>query len=196
MSSARMIFAGVDISSGRRPVTFAALDGDLNVLALEKWDIPTAVAGLKEYDLSLLAINSAGQKYASYSDFKKKISQAGFKPFSRKGSVHQWIETEAKDCFRALVQQEPLPGRVLEGRIQRALVLYDEGLQIPDPMDFFEEITRHKLIQGILPVQNVYSSRQLDALVSAYTGWMTINRPGQIEMLSGGLVRPKGQSGD
>ncbi len=189
MSSDQIIFAGVDISSGRKPVTFAALDGDLNILILEKWSTSETLEHLTEYQLAVLAINSSGQKRESYSDFKNKIIQSEFKPFSGTDGTDQWIETVAQDCFRALIGPEPLPRRTLEGRIQRALILYDEGLQIPDPMDFFEEITRHKLMQGILPLENIYSSKQLDALIAAYTAWMSVKRPRQIS-IKGDLILP------
>ena len=194
MSSNQIIFAGVDISSGRKPVMFAALDGDLNILMLEKWNISETIKYLKEYQLALLAVNSSAKKLEVNSDFKEEIAQAGFNSFAHKSSAYQWIETEAQDCFRDLVGQTLLSRRTLEGRIQRALILYDEGLQIDDPMDLFEEITRHKLLQGILPLENIYSSRELDALVTAYLAWMAANRIGQIEMLKDNMVKPKVQA--
>jgi hypothetical protein len=198
MTDHHTIFAGVDITSGRRPVTFAALDTDLNVLTLEKWGMPETILYLKEYKRVLLAMSSTAQKrdHIIYSDFKNKIAEADFEPFSKQSGNYQWIETDAQDCFRALVGQKPLSLRTLEGRIQRALILYDEGLQINDPMDFFEEITRHKLLQGSLPLENLYSAKQLDALVAAYLAWMTANRSGQIEMGLENIVRPKVQTGN
>ncbi len=42
-------------------------------------------------------------------------------------------------------------------------------------MEFFEEITRHKLLQGVLPSEYIHSSRQLDALMMAYISWMAGN---------------------
>ena len=39
MPSDQIIFAGVELSPGTRPVTFAALDGELQVQSLKKWDI-------------------------------------------------------------------------------------------------------------------------------------------------------------
>jgi hypothetical protein len=189
MSSDQIFFAGVDISSGRKPVTFAALDGDLNVLLLEKWSTSETLEHLNEYQPAVLAISSSGQKREIYSDFKNQITQSAFKSFPRTEGAAQWIETVAQDCFRALIGPEPLSRRTLEGRIQRALILYDEGLQIPDPMDFFEEITRHKLMQGILPLENIYSSKQLDAIIAAYTAWMSVHRPKQIS-IKGDLMLP------
>jgi len=70
----------------------------------------------------------------------------------------------------------------LEGRIQRALILYKERLQIPDPMNFFEEIMRHRLRQGIIPLENFYSARALDAPITAYVAWGIVKHPSQIEL--------------
>ena len=47
-------------------------------------------------------------------------------------------------------------------------------------MEIFEEITRYKLIKGIFRLENVYSSKELDALAAAYLAWMSVNRPERI----------------
>jgi hypothetical protein len=182
MPSDHIIFAGVELSSGRKPVIFAALDGDLNVAHLEQWDVSEVLSCLKDYDNIWLAINLPSFKRGQelYPDFKSKIIQAGLKSYSIKSNTKQWLETDAQDCFRVLIGQKPLSRRTLEGRLQRALILYEQGLQINDPMEIFEEITRYKLIQGILPLENIHSSKELDALVAAYLAWMAVNRPAQI----------------
>ena len=181
MTSDHIIFAGVKLSAGRKPVIFAALDNELNVASLESWSIPEALSCLKEYENMWLAIDvpSLKREQKLYTDFKRKVLQAGFKPASKK-NTKQWLETSAQDCFRALIGQRPLPARTLEGRLQRSAILYEQGLQIRDPVDIFEEITRYKLVQGILPLEDIYSSRELDALIAAYLAWMVANRPGQI----------------
>ena len=56
-------------------------------------------------------------------------------------------------------------------------------------MEFFEEITRYKLIQGILPLENLYTSKELDALVAAFVAWMTVNKPGQF-IIQGEFILP------
>jgi hypothetical protein len=180
MPSNSNIFAGVELSSGRKPVTFAALDEDLNIKLLEKWDIAEAVSKLTEYGNIWLAVSlpSLQRGKQIHTDFKEKISQAGFQSFSqRNNTTKQWIETNPQDCFRALIGQNLLSRRTLEGRLQRSAVLYEQGLQMTDPMDIFEEITRYKLIQGILPLENLPSSKELDALGAAYLAWMVVNRP-------------------
>jgi hypothetical protein len=61
-------------------------------------------------------------------------------------------------------------------------------------MRLFEEITRHRLLQGILPLQDLYTPGELDALVAAYTAWMAALHPDQITMFGqpeeGQLVLP------
>ena len=64
--------------------------------------------------------------------------------------------------------------------MQRELLLYELGLRIQDPMIFFEEITRHKLMNGLLPFELVYSPAQLDAMVAAYTAWQITQKPAEI----------------
>jgi hypothetical protein len=194
MTSDHIIFAGVEFSSGRKPVTFAGLDENLNITAREKWEISDVLSCMQEYENSVLAINIPAAKLgqAVYADLKRKLVQAGFKPFSHKSNPKQLIETNTQDCFRALSGHKLFPRRALEGRLQRSAILYEQGLQISDPVDIFEEITRYKLVQGILPLENLASSNELDALVAAYLAWMSVNRPGQI-VPKGEFVLPVGE---
>jgi len=182
MQSNSLLFAGADISSGRTPVTFAALDEDLKIKVLEKWDVPATLSCLREYENICLAINVPSSKIgqSTYVDFKNQIARVGFEPFSNKEHSKQWFETKAQDCYHELIGQNPLPRRTLEGRLQRALVLYERGLRIEDPMEMFEEITRYKLIHGLFRLDNIYSSKELDALGATYMAWIRINRPGGI----------------
>ncbi|MGZ9226184.1 MAG: hypothetical protein ACXW4M_11585 [Anaerolineales bacterium] len=182
MTSDSIIFAGVELSSGRKPITFARLEEDLTINALEKWDSSEVIASLQEYESCVLTVNlpSAKQGQELYTDLKRKFLQAGFTPFSHKSSPKQWMETNAQDSFHALSGHKLFPRRSLEGRLQRSAILYEQGLQITDPVDMLEEITRYKLVQGILPLEKLPSSNELDALVAAYLAWMSINRPGQI----------------
>jgi len=77
----------------------------------------------------------------------------------------------------------PLARLSLEGRVQRQIILYERGLQIKDPMDFFEEITRYKLAKGIWPMELLYLSDQLDALAAAYTAWQTVHKKESISVI-------------
>jgi len=190
MPSDHIIFAGIDIGSGRKPVTLAALDHTLKVVFLERCDLSGVMACLEPYKRVMLALTitpggktlpaKRGQKIHVL--LKKKIAQAGFDPYLKSNAPRQWIETNPRDCFSALIGQPILPRHSLEGRIQRALILYEQGLQIRDPMDFFEETTRHHMTMGVFPNELLYSASELNALIAAYLAWSTVNKPVQVDL--------------
>lgn len=107
----------------------------------------------------------------------ERLVQIGFKPYNSDKEGCQFLETHPYACFCVLVESIPFPKPSLEGRLQRQLILNDKGLLINDGMVFFEEITRFKLIRGILPLEVLYIPEQLDALVAAYTAWLSVQRP-------------------
>jgi predicted RNase H-like nuclease len=114
----------------------------------------------------------------------RKLEKAGFKKYpTETEATHQILETNpyAAFCVIADVVLQTKPS--LEGKIQRQLLLYEAGLRITDPMDFFEEITRHKMLKGIWPHELLYSHEQLNALVAAYTAWLAVHKPDQISMI-------------
>jgi len=191
MPSDAILYASVELSSGRKPVTFARLDDGLNTIVLAKWDIAEALSYLRNYEKSTLVINTPSTKKGRevYADLRKKAVQAGYKAYLETSEPKRWLETDAQDCFRALGGHKLLPRRALEGRLQRAAILYEQGLQLTDPVDMFEEVTRYKLIRGILPLENLPSLRELDALVAAYLAWMSLNRPARI-VVTGEFVVP------
>lgn len=189
MAFNQLVFTGVDVYGGKKPVTFAAIDRELNILALERWSVPEAISCLKEYEKIVLGLNIAPKKPA-FHDFKSRLARLGLEGFSM-DSHRGWLETSAQDCYQALIGQELFSRRTLEGRIQRSLILYDEGFQISDPMDFFEEITRHKLLQGVLPLESLRSAKELDALAAAFVSWITVNRPNQVELSLENFALPK-----
>jgi Protein of unknown function (DUF429) len=110
----------------------------------------------------------------------EKLSELGFKPYSAEGAGCQFLETHPFACFCVLAENMPFSKLTLEGRLQRQLILNDKGLRINDGMEFFEEITRFKLMKGILPMDMLYSPEQLDVLVAAYTAWLVANQPDEV----------------
>jgi len=110
----------------------------------------------------------------------RKLKKMGFKRYPEEGAAHQMMETHPHACFCTLAGQNPLPKPTLEGRLQRQLILYERGLRIKDPMDFFEELTRHKLLKGVLPFEALYPPHILDALVAAYTAWLAVEKSEQV----------------
>ncbi len=113
-------------------------------------------------------------------DFYRRLDDFGFEQYPSANASHQWLETHPHAAFCALLGQLPLPKPTLEGRLQRQVALYEQGMGIKDPMGFFEEITRHKLLRGTLPTQCIYAAEELDTLVAAYMAYCVINYPQEV----------------
>ncbi len=113
----------------------------------------------------------------------RRMESQGYCPYPAQEASLQWLEVYPHAAYCALLGLTPLPKYSLEGRIQRQLALVDKNLYVPDPMDLFEEITRHRLLQGVLPLQDLYTPGELDALVAAYTAWLAASHPEQVTLL-------------
>jgi hypothetical protein len=124
----------------------------------------------------------------------RRLKHLNYRGYPQNEAAHQCLEVYPHACFAVLLEQLPLTKRSLEGRIQRQLILYKNDLNIPDPMHIFQEITRHRLLQGILPVEDLYQVEELDALVAAYTAWMAGTQPDQVSIvgdsMEGQIVLP------
>lgn len=133
-------------------------------------------------------------------DLYRRLEKLGFVKYPGNDSPKQVLETHPHACFCVLTETIPQPKPSLEGRLQRQLVLYEQGLRIQDPMDFFEEITRHKMIKGLWPLDLLYLPEQLDALAAAYTAWLVVNKPAQTcavgDPKEGRIFLPKDQLKD
>jgi hypothetical protein len=110
----------------------------------------------------------------------RKLERMGFKKYPAENAPHQILETHPHACFCVLAGNAPLPKPSFEGKMQRQLLLFERGLRIRDPMEFFEEITRYKMMKGIFPVDMLYLPEQLDALAAAYTAWLAVNKADHI----------------
>lgn len=106
-----------------------------------------------------------------------RLESLGFRSYPDSEASHSWLETQPHAVFCALLGHVPLPRPTVEGRLQRQLLLYEQGLGIRDPMEYFEELTRHKLLKGALPLEQVYTPEQLDALAAACTAWLVFRHP-------------------
>jgi hypothetical protein len=107
----------------------------------------------------------------------RKLEKMGFRKYPEKDSAYQILETHPHACYCVMAGLVPLAKPSLEGRLQRQLILYEHGVRVKDPMDFFEEITRYKIAQGIWPMELLYLPEQLDALAAAYTAWVAVHKP-------------------
>jgi len=222
------VFVGIDPTSGRKSFTYAALDSNLNPVAVtdgEAEDVTAFLAGQKAATVAVNApsgvnlglvreklkremltphkVRGADLRLAEYElrergiavsgtpsrvescpawmqlgfDLFRRLKKMGFERFPHKDASHQYMETHPHACFCALAGQVPLSKPTLEGRLQRQLLLYENRVHIKDPMDFFEEITRYKLVKGLWPMDLLYLPETLDALAAAFTAWAAVREP-------------------
>ena len=127
----------------------------------------------------------------------RRLGGLGYKPYLTPDAPCQMMEVYPHAAFTVLLNGAPFPKTSLEGRLQRQLLLHNQGLHIPDPMRVFEEITRYRLLQGILPLEDLYSSHELDALVGAFTAWVAATSPEGVTVLGaaeeGQIVLPSAE---
>ena len=119
----------------------------------------------------------------------ERLNEFGYTPFPADEAPRQWLEVQSEAAFHALLGLPPFQAGTLEGRIQRQLVLADQDLDVPDAMDFFEEITRHRLVHGILPADKVLPQSELNAWMAAQLAWLAANQPDALAPISGSEER-------
>lgn len=226
-----LAFIGITPTSGHKSFTYAALDRDLNLIALADGQMDDVTAFLAGQNSAVVAVNApAGVNRGSVREILKgkmltpyqisrtelrlaehelrehgiavtktpasaalcsvwiqagfelyrNLEKMGFQKYPEKDSAYQILETNPHACYCVLADQVPLAKSSLEGRLQRQLILYEHGVRVKDPMDFFEEITRYKLSKGIWPMDLLYLPEQLDALAAAFTARLAVQRQGQV----------------
>lgn len=112
-----------------------------------------------------------------------RLEALGYQAYPQPGADLQSLEVYPYACYAVLLGVLPFPKYTLEGRLQRQLALLDRQVDVPDAMRIFEEITRHRLLKGILPLEALYSAGELDALAAAYTAWLAALHPDQVTLL-------------
>lgn len=103
----------------------------------------------------------------------------GFRDYPSEAN-HLMFETYPHADFTVLIGTRPYPKNTLEGRIQRQLVLNDQGIALKDAMHLIEEWTRYRFITGRIDFDQLYTHDQLDALVAAYTAYLAATEPEMI----------------
>ncbi len=225
------VFIGIDPTAGRRPMSFAVLNDDLDLLQRGSGDLdavlevvrahPSAVvavdapqspnAGLmqqparrKSYGLPPKSSRWANFKVCEYELRRRGIKlyntpseieeaprwmQLGFQLYAalraqgyqayRPGSAmsKQYLEVHPHATYAVLLGHLPMRKDMLEGRMQRQLVLYREKVDVPNPLQVLEEITGHHLLEGHLTLSTLYTHDELDALASAYTAHRAFRQP-------------------
>jgi predicted nuclease with RNAse H fold len=122
-----------------------------------------------------------------------RLHEAGFVIYPNIGS-RVMFETYPHAAYTMLLKHRPFAKDTLEGRIQRQLILYKEGVEVSDPMLVFEEWTRHQFLTGQLRTDNLFDHDALDALAAAYTAFLVYREPQNVtaigESLDGQIVVP------
>jgi predicted nuclease with RNAse H fold len=112
----------------------------------------------------------------------RRLQEMSFQLFQvgEEPAGHTLLEANPHASFSVLLGHRPLLKRTLEGRMQRQLVLYQEGFDIFNPLRVLEEMTRHHLLTGNLPLEGLCESDALDALVAAYTAFLAGEEPRRV----------------
>ena len=113
----------------------------------------------------------------------QELNEIGYAQFNAAGARRQLIETVPEVVFTSLLGHAPFPSESMEGRIQRQLILWDHRLPVRDPMVFFEEVTRHKLLLGMLPKELIYAADELDALMAANVAYVAGRSPKELILI-------------
>ena len=102
--------------------------------------------------------------------------------FFRPGAAapRQMLEVHPHASYTVLLGHLPLRKDTLEGRLQRQMVLYREGVRVPDPMDTLEELTPHRLLAGSFELPGLHNHDELDALIAAFTAYLAGTAPEQV----------------
>ncbi len=115
-----------------------------------------------------------------------QLREAGYGVYPHGGS-QVVFETYPHASYTALVKKRPYKKNTIIGRAQRQLLLYQEGIDVPDAMQIFEEFTRHRFLMGDLDLKDLLSHDALDALIAAYTSFLLYREPHNVTLL-GDLV--------
>jgi hypothetical protein len=110
----------------------------------------------------------------------EELDKWGYELYPNLAAEKQFFESQGEASFWNLLGHSPLKEGTLEGCLQRQVVLFLAGLPVPDAMRFFEEITRHRLLNNQLPLDRVYSASELNALISAYTAFLCGTQPDKV----------------
>lgn len=115
--------------------------------------------------------------------FSSELAAMGFQRWPAPGAERQLMEVHPESAFAELLGAKLNPSRSIEGRIQRQLLLQEERINVRDPMIFFEEVTRHRLLTGNLPEGILLTPQALNALVAAFTAWCAYSQPTAVTRL-------------
>ena len=112
-----------------------------------------------------------------------RLEELGYDPFPNDEAERLYLEVYPHASYTVILDVLPFSKYTLEGRLQRQLALFERGVKVSDPMRIFEEITRYRLLHGILPLEKLHTTGELDALIAAFTAFLATNQPDQVTFL-------------
>jgi hypothetical protein len=114
----------------------------------------------------------------------RRLRSEGFSIGQDPAGGQRWcFEVHPHACFAALLGRIPFAKGTLEGRLQRQILLFREGVQIPDPMLAMEELTAHHLLRGDLRLEGLCTHDALDALGAAFTAYLAAQSPERVSWM-------------
>lgn len=113
-----------------------------------------------------------------------QLREMGFETFAPGSPApRQFFEVHPHATFTTRLGHVPYRKDTLEGRLQRQLLLLDEGVHLADVMEVLEEMTRHHLLSGTLELRGLRSHDELDALAAALTAFYAHAKPNEITLV-------------
>jgi hypothetical protein len=100
------------------------------------------------------------------------VKELGFRFYPAEEELRQVLATDSETAYRTWVGKRLYEARSLEGRMQRQMILSQQRLPINNPMDFLEEVTPRKLVQGSLPLEKIAPAGELQAWMAANVAWL------------------------
>jgi hypothetical protein len=116
-------------------------------------------------------------------DLYRRLVEFGYQVFPAAGAPRQLLEVQPLASFAVWLGQLAAPRESLEGRMQRQLCLVEQRVKLADPLELFEEITRFRVLKGILPFKDIHTPAELDALGAALTAFTAAEHPEQMTLL-------------
>jgi predicted nuclease with RNAse H fold len=108
-----------------------------------------------------------------------RLRAGGYAAYPEEGP-RRMFETYPYAIFTVLAGTAPYTKQSLEGLLQRQLILYEAGIDVPDPMRSLEEMTRYRLKTARVNFDGVLSHDELDALAAAYTAYVLDREPDRV----------------
>ncbi len=137
--------------------------------------------GIGIYNTPLEAVEAHSWMQLGWELYERLRGQ-GYQPHARAqpSAPKTYVEVHPHACFTVLLGRFPYKKNTMEGRLQRQLLLDECGVDVPDAMQVFEEITRHRVLAGQLEYRGLLAHDELDALVAAYTAYLAATLPNKV----------------